>query len=331
MHRLLQIHEPGMLDQWSTADGLSSFDSGCLARHTADAHWVALDSVGRIAGRVSAWWRQTPEHPAGRLGYIGHYGAADDTAGRQLLDAACRELAAQGCALAAGPIDGSTWRNYRFVTGGDSSSPFFLEPVNPAAWPRHFGESGFSSMAGYYSSVDEDLARDDDERGHRAADRLSKIGVTLRPLGAGNFAGELQALHPLISACFQGGYLYQPLPEGEFTAQYEAIRPYVNPELVMIAMHEERPVGLIFTLADALQARADRPVDTAIIKTLCVLPERRYAGLGSFLVAANRRRARALGYRRLIHALMHEANKSLSISARYGDSFRRYTLFSKPL
>jgi GNAT superfamily N-acetyltransferase len=96
-------------------------------------------------------------------------------------------------------------------------------------------------------------------------------------------------------------------------------------------MHEDRPIGFIFPLPDVLQATAGRHINTAIVKTLAVLPQRRFAGLGSHLLAANRRAARGLGYRRLIHALMHESNKSRSISARYASVFRHYTLFAKQL
>ena len=70
----------------------------------------------------------------------------------------------------------------------------------------------------------------------------------------------------------------------------------------------------------------------AIIKTLAVIPDRRFAGLGTHLGVVTRRAMHKLGYRRIIHALMHESNKSRSISARYASNiFRRYTLFARPL
>ena len=115
-------------------------------------------------------------------------------------------------------------------------------------------------------------------------------------------------------------------------AQYEQLRPYVRPELVTLAMHEARVVGFAFTLPDLLQGRAGGVIDTAIMKTLAIIPESRFAGLGTHLGAANRRAAHLLGYRRMIHALMHESNASRSISARYAPTeLRRYTLFAKAL
>lgn len=331
MNRLLKIETPSVLDGLGLLDGIPGFDSANLNRHAADMHQVVLDGNDRIAGRCSLWWRHVPDHVAGQIGLIGHYAARDAGIGRRLLEHAFRELSANGCTMAVGPMDGSTWRQYRFRTGGDCSPAFFLEPSNPPEWPAQFLDSGFKPLARYYSSVDERLEYDDDSHAHRAADRLAKTGVTLRPLDMAHFSEELAAIHPVITASFQKGFLYQPLSPAEFSAQYEPIRRAVRPELVTIAMHEGRPVGLIFTLPDVLQARAGKSVDTAIVKTLCILPERQYAGLGSHLLAVNRRAVRALGYRRLIHALMHESNESLNLSARYATVFRHYTLFAKSL
>jgi hypothetical protein len=43
------------------------------------------------------------------------------------------------------------------------------------------------------------------------------------------------------------------------------------------------------------------------------------------------RSARKLGFRRAIHALMHEENVSRTISGRYGRTIRRYALYARPL
>src|ERR1700722_2883617 len=69
-----------------------------------------LEGVDQCAASCSLWWQQTPIYPGQRLGLIGHYFAQVPEAGPVLLRLACRELAAQGCTLAVGPMDGNTWR-----------------------------------------------------------------------------------------------------------------------------------------------------------------------------------------------------------------------------
>ena len=54
-------------------------------------------------------------------------------------------------------------------------------------------------------------------------------------------------------------------------------------------------------------------------------------GLGGVLMDEVQQAARALGYRRAIHALMHDDNRSRRLSDRYARTIRRYALFSKPL
>ena len=60
-------------------------------------------------------------------------------------------------------------------------------------------------------------------------------------------------------------------------------------------------------------------------------PECGGAGVGSLLMARCHEMARGLGYTRVIHALMHEDNKSRKISSHSARPIRRYTLFARPL
>src|SRR6187399_1907456 len=82
----------------------------------ADARWTAVDAQGQPVSGCSLWWSGTPQHAGQRLGVIGQYSARDHVAGRFLLDGICGVLASCGCTLAVGPMDGNTWRSYRFVT-----------------------------------------------------------------------------------------------------------------------------------------------------------------------------------------------------------------------
>jgi hypothetical protein len=61
-----------------------------------------------------------------------------------------------------------------------------------------------------------------------------------------------------------------------------------------------------------------------------VRPGRRFAGLGAMLLALVQDAARRAGFRRIIHAYMHESNQSLNLSAHYARVFRRYHLLARP-
>jgi GNAT superfamily N-acetyltransferase len=227
-------------------------------------------------------------------------------------------------------MDGSTWRRYRLVTERGSEPPFFLEPDNPHDWPEHFRACGFRPVAHYISALNDDLSRED-PRVRGIAERLAAQGVRIRPAEPCHFEDDLRRIYAVAAVSFRRNVLYTPIAQAEFLAQYRAILPAVRPELVLIAETEDRPVGFIFAVPDVKQAEWGRPIDTVIVKTVAVLPDRARAGLGSLLLAACQRTARELGYTRAIHALMHEQNVSHNLSRHYAHPMRRYALFGKSL
>jgi hypothetical protein len=79
------------------------------------------------------------------------------------------------------------------------------------------------------------------------------------------------------------------------------------------------------------QAKRGERIDTAIMKTLAVLPGRRSAGLGGLLLFRSYQAAREQGLGRAIHALMHDANVSRNLNREHTRTLRRYTLYSRRL
>ena len=292
---------------------------------------MALDaSTGSDTARVSLWWTQVPTLPGEKLGVIGAFEATSAEASETVLARACDELRTRGCTLAVGPMDGNTWRRYRLVTEAGAEPPFFMEPANPEEWAGWWRAAGFQPLAEYYSAATENLdARDN--RLHTVEARMREAGVVLRKLNTCDFEAELERIYDISVVSFQENYLYTPLPREAFVAQYQAIKDKVRPELVLLAEHKGRPVGYVFATPDYAQALRGQPTTQFIVKTLAVLPGRAYAGLGALLLGEVHKAARAMGFRRAIHALMHETNKSRNLSAHYGTTIRRYTLFSQRL
>ena len=312
------------------SDGLTQvLDPRILQRDEPDRHLMLIED-GVLRARASVWWNTQMTLAGQTPGAIGHYAADDGKAGHEVLRRACDELRRAGCTMAIGPIDGNTWRSYRFVTERGSERPFFLEPDNPDEWPDHFSSAGFTVIARYASAVTEDLGLHD-TRCAAAERRLATNGVTIRSLNCGAIDEELRRIHALSRRAFERNFLYVPLDEQEFVDQYRRLLPFVCPELVLLAEHEGDLVGLLFAVPDILRARGGSPLDTVVIKTVAVAPGRAYTGLGSVLVAEAHNRAARTGYTRAIHALMHEQNVSRNISRRYARTFRRYALFAKRL
>lgn len=329
---VLRVESAPQRRMFCRAHGLPPLASDLLARQRPDASWVLAGAGSAIVARCSLWWSAAPSHREHRVGLIGHYAAHDPNAGAQILHLACHELAAQGCTLAVGPMDGSTHERYRFVTWRGAHPAFFLEPDNPDDWPAHFTDAGFTALSHYYSEVADNLGGND-PRIPVAARRLAARGVRIRPLDRADLVGDLRRIYAVVSASFQDGVLFSPTGLDDFMVRYQPIVPFLRPDLVLLAEREGEVIGFVFAVPDLLQEQRGAAIDTVIIKTAAVHPrDAQGLGLGSVLVARCLERAHALGYRRAIGALMHERNPSRKISAHYSPRvMRRYTLFARPL
>lgn len=298
-------------------------------REDADASFAVRRGT-RIVARASVWWSNTPRLDGARVGYIGDYASDDARASAPLLDAAFRRLRDAHCAVAVGPVDGSTWKRYRFVTTRGDRPPFFLEPQNPDAYPDHFRAAGFAPLARYVSA-EEVLRGEHDARAARAAARLHAGGVTIRPFDPTRWESELDAMYDVACAAFASSLLFSPLDRAAFGRLYAPLRGQIDPDFVRIAEDAGRTVGFAFGISDPnAVARAGSPA-TLVGKTQARLADRRYAGLGAVMLDDIRRRAYARGMRRLVHALIRDETLAANATARVAGVFRRYSVFARSL
>ncbi len=317
--------------------------------------WLWMEH-GRAQARCSLWWKETPRAetpPPGwhwdqppQLGVIGHYAASDHNSAVALLKYGMQRLRAAGCQLAVGPLDGSTWRRYRLVTQREvrpqskahrqdpliGEPPFFLEPDNPSAYPVHWEAAGFRPFCLYHSSLTEDLSWRD-PRVERVRNRLTQRGVQLRMLREDQteFERDLRAIYRMSLSSFGTALLSAPLGEEAFLQLYRPLRRYLLPTLVWLAHQEDKLVGYIFALPDWKEVQRTGHQKTLVVKTLACRPGRELAGLGAWLLDHIHHQAYSLGFRRAIHALMSQQSLSCQLSARFGQVFRRYTLFAQEL
>lgn len=263
-------------------------------------------------------WRKAPSWEGRRTAALGEFACDTPEAGARLLTNAVSALAAEGFEAVVGPMNGDTWATHRLVTQSDKRAPFLMEPSNPAHYPEAFEQAGWS-VIGRYASAEGPLPES------ITAD-VSPPGFRLEPFDLARAEAELEALHRVSLAAFTRGLLYQPLSLDAFMAQYRPVLARLDPDLVVMARDETGTTqGFLFAIPDLADPSPDRAV---ILKTYASLKP----GLGSSLARRFYGRAATKGYRRVIHALMHDDNLSARHSARLGATvFRRYALWGRPL
>jgi GNAT superfamily N-acetyltransferase len=329
MYHCVVVTAPVDLARFSTAGGFPLL-AEAVVRQAADLSFFLENRTGKAVARCSLWWRNTPAYQGHTVGYVGHYAVSDPLAAPPLLDAALQRLAAEGCTLAIGPVDGNTWQRYRLLTERGTQPAFFMEPDNPDEWPGQFTAAGFTPLAQYHSALNSDLKTDEPRRADLQR-RVAERGITVQPLRAERFDEEMRRVYALSVLSFRDNFLYTPISEADFLAQYAPIRPHLQASLVLLAERGSELIGYIFAIPDLLQAQSGRPVDTAIVKTMAVHPDHAGIGLGSLLMVRCHENILAAGFTRAIHALFHEANRSGRISGHTAQVIRRYTLFAREL
>lgn len=265
--------------------------------------------------KIGLWWNNTPSFSHGKIGLIGMIEPTD----LHLLPAAEQRLREKGCDTIIGPINGNTWNKHRAVVESSGRTPFMLEPFTEPEIAGEFQNAGFQILARYSSSVI-DLIYETSSFSSISS-RMEKLGVGIRQLNIERFEEDLKTIFHLSLRAFTENFLYTPISEEEFLAMYLPLKPFLNSESALIAEYNGEPVGFVFGYQENL---------TMIVKTLAVLPERKFAGLGTLLVHLFQQRAKQRGCTESIHALQREDNQSLRISKRFSATvFRRYALFSK--
>lgn len=302
----------------------------CSATHEhADARVILTNNQSEIIAHAALWWKESPAMEGHQLGAIGGFAASDPDTAKQLLDLACDTLRHHGCTIAVGPMNGNTWRRYRFVVESDNQAPFLLEPSQPPEYPLWWQAVGFTELVRYSSSLMSLPAPR--SAPDQVCERLTQNGVRIRTLNPDHFETELKIIYDIGLRSFAANFLYTPLEERAFIESYLKVRDHIDPRFIRIAEKDGIPCGFVFGIPD-LNALQLGKKPALIVKTLAVDPQSRCAGLGSLLVDEIQQAAAEAGYTQAIHALQHESNTSLKITKRNaGEKFRQYALFQKTL
>lgn len=296
----------------------------------ADKH-LTVEREGVPVARASLWWNKVPDVDEGKIGTVGHFEAIDKEAALYILDFACEVLKNHGCTMCIGPMDGNTWRKYRFVTWSSSELPFFMEPFTPQEYPGYFMDAGFEEYTKYESALDRDLNYID-ERVEKTRERLLDSGIVIRHFINSEFFSELNRIYRISVVSFKGNPLYTEIDENSFIKQYEQYMGQIPEQLVLIAEKDGEAIGFVFAMPNLAQAAQGEHIDTFVLKTLAVLPGKQYAGLGNLLLREVRENARKMGFKKGIYALMYQANNSANIARKYNaEKIREYTLYARKI
>lgn len=315
--------------------------------------------LGLVPGqtRVAGFWNKDQEFNRQNVAYFGYWETKDQLEANQVLFDELRAWAkAQGASLLVGPVNFSTFANYRIRLDGNSNDEIMLgEPFNPPYYAKILERLGLASAMRYESvfmKVNEDfrgfLAKQTQDRKHPAYSEFQ-----FKLLSQDTWIKRLPEFHELTMTFFKGAAGFNPISFEAFKAFYGPIigTRHCPKTTLYVTNHEDRIIAymLCFPNYGALIKRGPGKTPIAIkdlrfesafpllhepelvLKTIGVHPEFRGRGLQHVLAAESTLLGLEAGYTRICHALMREGNPSNKVHSDRPADKRIYVLYAQAL
>lgn len=251
---------------------------------------------------------------------LGWFECIDDVEVAAMLFARAAAVARlMGCRSLLGPIDGDTWHSYRVALPSEYP-PFFLDVPSRQWYGSLFESSGWRVASSYHSTWMPPAPEADEAS---VMERLASHEITVRSVEMELYRDELWAIHSLSVTEFADNPFYTPISYESFCDLYAPLESIVDPELVLIAEQDADVVGFVFALGD----RFASPGERIVMKSAASSSTVRGMGVGAGLMEIVHARARSRGVGRVIHALMHDSNRSARILSDGSETIRRYRLY----
>jgi len=223
-----------------------------------------------------------------------------------------------------GPMNGSTWFNYRFKIN-TSTANFFLEPYHREYYISQFEDNGFDIVSKYISSIDRTMSFSAQTLGE-IENKLKQNGVVFRNIRINAIEEDLKKVHALSTDAFVKNPFYTSLSWEKFWEKNKDFIQKLNSNIFIIAECNDDVIGYIFTIDNFFNSAEKQ----AIVKTLAVSDKMKYKGMGFILLNKLIEYLRINQYTSLIHAFMYENNTVTRMSRKYSYELHgRYALFGK--
>lgn len=294
------------------------------------------DENNNIGGSIHLWHNR-PDYNGRKTSYIGNVNIHEKYRKNeeQLFNKIFEELKKEGIETIIGPLNGTTWNTYRYVTEKGNGRPFLLEPWNEDYSVSLFEKLGFKPLAGYISTVMEGMNSNGRKNLDKKIEKLKKFDYykDTRVESAENkdLLKVLNKVYDLTVEAFKNNFLYSELEREIFLKMYMSYEDKIVKKFFKMLYLKGELIGYVFGIPDYAELGYKGKIDTIILKTIAVSPEYNGKGMGYILINSLIEEAEKEGYENVIYALMHESNVSKNIGLLLGNMLRRYTLFIKEL
>ena len=297
---------------------------------------IFTDENNNIGGSLHLW-HDRPDYNGRKTSYIGNVNIHEKYRKNeeQLFNKVFEELKKEGIEIIIGPLNGTTWNTYRYVTEKGSRKQFLLEPWNEDYSVSLFEKLDFKHLAGYISTVMEGMNSDGRKNLNKKIEKLKKFDyykdIKVESAENKDLMAVLNKVYDLTVEAFKNNFLYSELEREIFLKMYLSYEDKIIKKFFKMLYLRDELIGYVFGIPDYTELGYKGKIDTIILKTIAVSPEYNGKGMGYILINSLVEEAEKEEYENVIYALMHESNVSKNIGLLLGNVLRRYTLFIKEL
>ena len=297
---------------------------------------IFMDENNNIAGSLHLWHNR-PNYNGRKTSYIGNVSIYEKYIKNEekFFNEVFKELKKEGIETIIGPLNGTTWNTYRYVTDKGHRSPFLMEPWNEDYYVELFEKLGFKPLAYYISTVMENM--NPVQRGHlsKKIEKLKKFDyykdITVKSAENEDLLVVLNKVYDLTIEAFKNNFLYSELDREIFLKMYMSYEDKIVKKFFKMLYLKGELIGYVFGIPDYAELQYKEKVETMILKTIAISPKYNGKGMGYILIDELVKEAEHPGYKNVIYALMHEKNISKNIGLLLGNELRKYALFIKEL
>lgn len=266
-------------------------------------------------------------HSLYKVGLIGEFKCLEKASiedSKALFDKLFEELKNMGATKIVGPMDGNTWQSYRLTTYYGDQPTFTMEPFTPQHYIKHWENSGFVPDE-TYSSYITNINLWEDKRVDKLHERFSELSFKSLQ------QEDLSAIFDLSLQSFTRNPYYIPIDKEVYLNKYGKMMSMLKPNLSTVVYDGDELVGYLFAMMDMNLTANGQPTNRVILKTVAVKEERKYAGLGTYLLSNLVTSMKEMGLEYAIHALMYDKNAVQNIIKDNSEKLRQYTLYKREL
>ena len=297
---------------------------------------IFTDENNNIGGSLYLWHNR-PDYNGRKTSYIGNVNIYEKYRKdeEQLFNKVFEELKKEGIEIIIGPLNGTTWNTYRYVTEKGSRRQFLLEPWNEDYSVSLFEKLDFKHLAGYISTVMEGMNSNGRKNLNKKIEKLKKFDyykdIKVESAENKDLLTVLNKVYDLTVEAFKNNFLYSELEREIFLKMYMSYEDKIIKKFFKMLYLGDELIGYVFGIPDYAELGYKGKIDTIILKTIAVSPIYNGKGMGYILINSLVEEAEKEGYENVIYALMHQSNVSKNIGLLLGNMLRKYTLFIKEL